>query len=172
MQLDLTQLLHLIEEMPVYHQLIDELNQQKGTTKIAVLNAAKPYLIAALYQNLKLPMLVVTAQPENSKKLYEQIFTWCNSSQIKLFPEPDALPYQHIASDTSTELERLQVLSVLANSAPPSSAPLIVASAPAFMQKTTLYSDFTSTCHTIKLGMDVEPFKLLSRWEAMGYRIE
>jgi len=172
MQLDLTQLLHIIEEMPTYHQLVDELKQPKGNPRVAVLDAAKPYLIAALYQNLKLPMLVVTAQPENSKKLHEQLLTWCNSTQIKLFPEPDALPYQCIASDTSTELERLQVLSTLANSEPLTSAPLIVASAPALMQKTTLYSDFTSTCHTIKLGMDVEPFKLLSQWEAMGYRME
>ncbi|GAI21702.1 unnamed protein product, partial [marine sediment metagenome] len=95
-----------------------------------------------------------------------------NPTQIKLFPEPDALPYQRIASDTSTELERLQVLSALANSGPAISAPLIVASAPALMQKITPYSDFTSTGHTIKLGMDVEPFKLLSRWEAMGYIME
>lgn len=172
MQLDLTQLLRLIEETPTYHRLVDELKQPKGTTRVAVLNAAKPYLIAALYQNLKLPMLVVTTQPENSKKLYEQILTWSSSSRVKLFPEPDALPYQRIASDTSTELERLQVLSALANSELPTSAPLIVASAPAFMQKTTLYSDFISTCHTIKLGMDAEPFKLLSQWEAMGYRME
>ena len=169
MQLDLTQLLHLIEQMPVYHQLIDELKRQSSNTRVAVLDAAKPYLIAALYQNLKLPMLVVTAQPENSKKLYEQILIWSGSSRVKLFPEPDALPYQRIASDTSTELERLQVLSALAK---PLSAPLIVTSAPAFMQKITPYRDFTATGHTIKLGMDVDPFKLLSRWEAMGYRIE
>jgi len=172
MQLDLTQLLHLIEQMPAYHQLVDELKQRNGNPRIAVLDAAKPYLVAALYLNLKLPMLVVTAQPENSKKLHEQLLTWCNSTQIKLFPEPDALPYQRIASATSTELERLQVLSALANSEPPSSAPLIVTSAPALMQKTTLYSDFTATHHTIKLGTDIEPFKLLSRWEAMGYRME
>ena len=70
MQLDLTQLLHLIEEMPIYHQLVDELKQPKGNTRVAVLDAAKPYLIAALYQNLQLPMLVVTVQPENSKKLH------------------------------------------------------------------------------------------------------
>ncbi|MFC1950605.1 transcription-repair coupling factor, partial [Chloroflexota bacterium] len=91
---------------------------------------------------------------------------------IKLFPEPDTLPYQRIASDTSTELERLQVLSTLANSESPTTAPLIVVSAPAFMQKTTPYSDFTSTCHTIKSGMDVEPFHLLSQWETMGYKME
>ncbi len=170
--MNLTQLLHLIEQMPAYHQLVDELKRQNDNPRVAMLDAAKPYLIAALYQNLKLPMLVVTAQPENSKKLHEQLLTWSDSSQVKLLPEPDVLPYQRIASATSTELERLQVLSTLANSEPPSNAPLIVASAPAFMQKTTLYSDFTSTCHTIKLGMDVEPFKLLSQWEAMGYRME
>ncbi len=172
MQLNLTQLLHLIEEMPAYRQLVDELQQQNDNTRVVVLDAAKPYLIAALYQSLRLPMLVVTAQPESCKKLYEQLLTWCNSTQVKLLPEPDALPYQRIASDTSTELERIQVLSALVNSELSTGAPLVVASAPAFMQKTAQYSDFTSTCHTIKLGMDIEPFQLLSQWEAMGYRLE
>ncbi len=170
--LNLTQLLHLIEEMPAYRQLVDKLRKQNGNIRAAVLDAAKPYLVAALYQSLRLPMLVVTAQPENGKKLYEQLLTWGSSSQIKLFPEPDALPYQRAASDTSTEQERLQVLSSLANIDRDQNAPLIVTSAPALMQKTTPYRDFISTCHTIKLGMDVEPFHLLRQWEAMGYRGE
>ncbi|HEX74076.1 MAG TPA: transcription-repair coupling factor [Dehalococcoidia bacterium] len=174
MQPDLTPLLHLIEEMPAYHQLIHELKQPKGNTRVAVLNTAKPYLIAALHHSLRLAMLVVTAQPENCKKLYEQLLTWCNSSQVKLFPEPDALPYQRIASDTSIELERVRVLSALANitGEPDIAAPLVVASAPALMQKITLYGDFTSICHTIKLGMEVEPFNLLSQWQAIGYSLE
>ncbi|MFC1983731.1 transcription-repair coupling factor [Chloroflexota bacterium] len=172
MQLDLTQLLKLIEKMPAYRRLLDELRQQNGNIRITALDAAKPYLIAALYQKLKLPVLVVTAQPENSKKLYEQISTWFNFDQIKLFPEPDALPYQRISSDTSTEMERLQVLSALANSESSTRSPLIVASAPALIQKTTPCSDFTSTLHTINTGMDFEPFKLLSQWENMGYRME
>jgi len=160
--------------MPAYRQLTDELKQPKGNTRLVALNAAKPYLIAALHHSRRLPMLVVTAQPENCKKLYEQLLTWCNSSWVKLFPEPDALPYQRLASDTSTELERIQVLSTLANiaSEPDVAAPLVVASAPALMQKITLYSDFISTCHTVKLGMEVEPFKLLSQWQAMGYSLE
>ena len=73
MILDLTQLLHLIKEMPAYRQLADELQKQNGSTRVAILDAAKPYLIAALYQSLRLPMLVVTTQPENGKKLYEQL---------------------------------------------------------------------------------------------------
>ena len=172
MELDLTQLLQLIEEMPAYRQLVGELKQQNGSTRVVVLDAAKPYLIAGLYQSLRRPMLIVTAQPENCKKLYEQLLTWCSSTRVKLLPEPDVLPYQRIASDTSTELERIQVLSALVNNEPTTDAPLVVASAPAFMQKTTEYSQFTSTCHTIKLGMNIEPFHLLSQWEAMGYRLE
>ncbi len=170
MTLNLIKLLHLIEEMPAYHQFVDELKQPKGSTKAVVLNAAKPYFIAALYHRLRLPMLVVTAQPENSKKLHEQLLTWCPSREIKLFPEPDALPYQRIASGTSTELERIQVLSALASR--DDHAPLTVASAPALMQKVTPYADFASTFHTIKSGMDIEPFRLLSQWETMGYRME
>jgi len=171
-KLNLTPLLHLIEQMPAYRQLLDKLKQQNGNTKAVVLEVAKPYLIAALYQCLQLPMVVVTAQPEKCRKLYEQLSTWSNSSQVKLFPEPDALPYERIASDASTELERVQVLSALADINGDTAAPLVVASAPAFMRKTTPHSDFTSTSHTIKLGMNIEPFHLLRRWETMGYRTE
>jgi len=172
MELNLTQLLHLIEEMPAYRQLVAKLRQPNGNTRAAVLDAAKPYLIAALYHELRRPMFVVTTQPENSKKLYEQLLTWCRSSQIKLLPEPDTLPYQRVASDTSTELERLQALSALANIEPTTDAPLVVASAPALIQKTIPHIDFTSACHAIKVGMDIEPIKLLGQWQAIGYKVE
>ncbi len=170
--LGLSQLLHLVEEMPAYNRLVDELGRSKANTKVTVLDAAKPYLIVALYQSLRLPVMVVTAQPENCRKLYEQLLTWCESSQARLFLEPDALPYERIASDTPAELERLQVLSALAGIDEDHSAPLIVASAAAFMQKTTAYSDFIATCHTVKPGMDVEPLHLLRRWQTMGYTVE
>jgi transcription-repair coupling factor (superfamily II helicase) len=169
--LNLTQLLHLIDEMPAYRQLVEELKRHNGNTKAVVLEAAKPYLIAALCQSRRLPMVVVTARPEKCRRLHEQLVTWSSSSQIKLFPEPDALPYEHIASDTSTEQERVQVLSALATVNGDENPPLVVASAPALMQKTTPYSDFVSTCHSIKLGMDIEPLELLRRWQAMGYRM-
>ncbi len=175
LQLDLTQLLHLIDEMPAYRQLTGKLQQPTiSCATVVVLNAAKPYLIAALHRSLRLPVLLVTPKPENCKKLYDQLLIWCKSSQVKLFPEPDALPYQRITSDISTELERVQVLSTLANIAgePDAAPPLVVASAPALMQKTIPYSDFISTCHTIKLGMEVEPFKLLSQWQSNGYSLE
>ena len=65
---NLSQLLNLIEQLPVYRRIYEEI-RQKSDSAVAVLDAAKPYLIAALHQSLRIPMLVVTAQPETGKKL-------------------------------------------------------------------------------------------------------
>ncbi len=170
--MDLTKLLHLIEEMPAYRQLLAELERQDGNTTAVVLEAAKPYFIAALYQARRRPMIVITAKPENCRRLHEQLVTWSPSSGAKLFPEPDVLPYERIASDAPTKLERVQVLSALAGINGDESPPLVVASAPALMQKTTPHRQFTSASHTIKLGMDIEPLQLLKKWQAMGYQME
>ncbi len=63
MQPDLNQLLPLIEGMPAYRRLLAELEQKNGGTRVTVLDAAKPYFIASLYHHLRIPVLVVTAQP-------------------------------------------------------------------------------------------------------------
>ncbi|MFH1031230.1 MAG: transcription-repair coupling factor [Chloroflexota bacterium] len=168
MELDLTKLLDLIEEMPAFRGLITEIKQENGA-QASVLDSAKPYLIAALYQKLGRPVLLVTAQPENTRKLYEQISTWYPSSQIKLFPEPDALPYERMASDTSTELERLQVLSALTEMV---QTPLIITSAPALMQKVISFNDFKKASHVIEAGTEIEPLKLIELCQDIGYDLE
>ncbi len=177
MSSNLAQLLNLIDDMPAYHQLVAEMESGSGRPVVAVLDAARPYLIAALYQSRQRPMMVITAQPEHSKQLYEQLLAWCDSSQVKLFPEPDVPPYERVTADSSTEMERLRVLSALAGIAGDDAAStalptLIIASAPALMQKVAPYSSFTAAGHTVSLGMEVEPFQLLARWQAMGYRLE
>ncbi len=143
---------------------------------MVVLDAARPYLVAALHASLQLPVLLVTAQPENARKLQEQLSSWASGGESgMLFPEPDVLPYERLTSDASTEMDRVRVLSALAgceldeNSSRP---PLVVASAAALMSKTASYDAFCSACCTIKLGMSREPLSLLADWAAMGYQSE
>ncbi|OGN99583.1 MAG: hypothetical protein A2Y90_00510, partial [Chloroflexi bacterium RBG_13_52_12] len=172
----LGKLLELIGQMPGYRRLIEEINQKSGGT-VVMLDAARPYLVAALYESLQVPVVLVTAQPEHARKLQEQLSSWCSSGRMMLFPEPDVLPYERLSPDTSTGMERIQVLSELAGCSSGENEnqhgqPLVVASAVALMSKTTPYAEFTSTCHTVKLGMNIEPFRLLENWQAMGYRLE
>ena len=169
---EITRLLHLSYEMPAYRQLIDKLGKSEGIIQVVVIDAARPYLIASLYHSLKRPLLAITAQPEESKKLYDQLATWTGATELRLFPEPDALPYQRMASDDATEIERLQVLSGLVGAGGKQDIPLIVSSTPALMQKVAPYRDFISNSHTIRVGDSIEPLSLLKRWHKMGYRLE
>ncbi len=171
---NLENLLQLIEYLPEYRRILEQIeNHDSGT--LEVLDAAKPYLVAAIYRNLKLPVLLVTAQPENAKKIHDQLLIWYPSGRLLLFPEPDALPYERLASDTDTEMEMLRVLTSLTACVSGDSTqvpPLVVASGPALMARTPEYKDFSSTCHTIELDSEIDPFTLLGRWESMGYRME
>ena len=165
--MDLTRLLDLVEDVPAQRQKL----HGKG---LVLLDAAKPYLIAALYRRWQCPVLVVTAQPEQAKKLAEQLAAWAGVS-VGAYPEPDALPYERVTSDPATELDRLRVLSALAgcgtdeNSGGP---PLVVASAPALMTRAASFQDFAAACRVVKTGMEVEPYHLLRGWEAIGYQME
>ncbi len=171
---DLMKLLALSESLPAFRRL-EETAGRKGGGAVVALEAARPFLLAALYQYFKRPMLVITAQPEGARKLQEQLSSWISGAPVVLFPEPDVLPYERLASDATTEMERVRVLSALAgfNSGDNGSRPpFIVTSAAALMSKTASQRDFASACHTIELGMIKEPLRLLADWSVMGYRVE
>jgi transcription-repair coupling factor (superfamily II helicase) len=173
LQGDLSQLLHLLDGNPAFRELIGQLKQLNNkAAKALVLGAAKPYLIAALYRNLNRPILVVTAQPENAKKLAEQIMVWGNPKELDVFPEPDTLAYQRIIADPSIEQERLQVLYSLSNWDNKGAAPFLIASSPALIQKSAAKEDFFNSCSILRSGDEIDPVTLMGRWESMGYLVE
>ena len=174
MALDLTRLLDLIEDMPAYRQLRTASPHSLRGMGVIVLDAAKPYLIAALYRHWRRPVLVVTAQPEQGKKLSEQLAAW-TGAYVRIFPEPDALPYERLTADPTAESERVTVLSMLASFSRGAKAevpPLVVVSAPALMTKTPSYHEFAAACRTIEVGTEIEPYELLRRWSEIGYQSE
>jgi len=131
---NLRELLHLIEDMPAYKELIGQLKQKSGQArKVLALDAAKPFLIAALSQSLPVPVLVITAQPENAKRLYDQISLWSAQDYWNIIPEPDTLPYQRTVSDFSVQQDRLQVLFDLSEAGRKKN-PLIISSAASLRQ--------------------------------------
>ena len=166
-------LLGLISEMPAYSNLLERIDKQREMGEVAVINAAKPYLIAALYRDLKMPIIVITAKADNAGRLKEQIVAWCGSdSNIDLFPEPDRLPYQRVSSDNFNETERIRVLSGLLKYDKNKPAPLVIMSTQSLMQKVTALEDFKASYNTIKLGMQIEPYELLKKWQSLGYKSE
>jgi transcription-repair coupling factor (superfamily II helicase) len=170
--MDLTRLLELINDLPGYQILRNNLEQASKAVDTSVIDAAKPYLISALYRSRQKPMLLVTAGPEQSRWFYEQMTTWLISDRIKLLPEPESLSYERVATDTSTEQERLQVLATLTDVKTGVDQPLVVASAASLMHPTMPRREFIAAHYMVTAGMEIEPLKLLEKWQSLGYRLE
>jgi transcription-repair coupling factor (superfamily II helicase) len=173
--MNLSGLFSLLKEVPAYRQLVEELATVKGEHKAIILDAARPYLIAALYEELDLPLMVVTGQPESARKLHEQLRTWCSpSAELHRLPELDFLPYDssRLSAVSYQMIERLRALATLALYKKSDRPPLIVTSALAIMSKTIPHKDFAAACHILKPSMSAEPVELLRRWQSLGYEIE
>ncbi len=173
--MNLSPLFSLLKEMPVFRQLLGELSAAEDEHKAVILDAAKPYFMAALYEELDLPLMVVTAQPEGARKLYEQLRAWCSpSAELHRLPELDFLPYDgyRLSAISYQMLERLRALSTLALYKDGDKAPLIVTSALAITSKTIPQRDFATACHILKPGMSADPLELLRKWQSMGYEVE
>jgi len=174
-ELDLSGLLSLMEDMPGYRELLEGLKAQDTTQRslllpvtLSLLSAARPYLIAALQKDLSRPLVVVTARPEQANQLYSQLRLWsARPESVLLFPEPNALPYEHIAWNIETIQQRIRVLTTLLQ--PPSSSPVIITSARALMQKTIPVSEFQAGVHTLQQGQPISLEKMLADWVSLGY---
>ncbi|MBI2869063.1 MAG: transcription-repair coupling factor [Chloroflexi bacterium] len=141
-----------------------------GAGRLVLLEAARPYFLAALYRILHRPVLIVTARPEDSRRLYDQLIGWSAVDTLR-YPELDTQPYERSPVDSQTGTERVRVLAALARCAD-GGATLVVASAAALMNKAPPVRDFTASCHTIEVGMEIDPYQLMRRWERMGYCTE
>ena len=176
--MNLSCLLSLTEQNPDYQGLVKRITRSSDSqNRLVIAEAARPYLIAALYQNVKLPLLVVTSQPENARRLYDELQVWCPSTAaVQFFPETDFLAGESSSGSSSAVTERLQALSTLthyrnqsANGAP---IPLIVGPASAVVSKTLSQSDFTRAYHTIETDMELDPLEMMRRWQDIGYDVE
>ncbi|MCD6568025.1 MAG: transcription-repair coupling factor [Dehalococcoidia bacterium] len=172
--MNLSCLLSLLEATTSCKQLVERLLTSRGGHKAIVLEAASPYLIAALHDCLELPLVVITAQPEKARMLCEELQIWCSpSTKLSHFPELDFLPCEFPSSFSANAMwQRLQLLSTLALREPGAEPPLIVASAFALATRTLSRPDFTAACHVLKKGMNADLLGLLREWQSMGYRME
>ncbi|MDY6893523.1 MAG: transcription-repair coupling factor [Chloroflexota bacterium] len=168
--MNLSGLLSLIDDVPSYQSLLQRLQTTDSLNRLIVLDAAKPYLLSCLHHHLNSPILVITSTPERAKWLYEELLVWRgNDATVALFPEPDALPYERLLSDSYTVQHRL---SVLFNLNQEGNVPLIVTSAYASVRKVIPAIIFASSCYTLKKGAKINLEQTLSQWMELGYEME
>src|SRR5690348_2975799 len=179
--MNISGLLPLLQAHPEYRRVRQALTDALGPGPQVVqaddvLDAAKPYLLAALGADPELPVrriLVLTARPERATELAAALDLYAREGATVLrFPAPDLLPYERIAPDPTTTSGRLEVLAALTEEDPKSEIAhpkVIIASAQAVMMPTLAPADFRWATRTVRRGETIDVNDLLSHWVDLGY---
>jgi transcription-repair coupling factor (superfamily II helicase) len=139
---------------------------------VTILEAARPFLVAALRSDLGRPMLVVTSRRNRARQIYEQLKTWSAApDDLLLFPEPDVLSYERVPWDRGIAQDRLATLTRLATSdhSAPVGPLVVVASVRALLQKTVPRKRFVASLHELQVGQTMSRAQLLDTLHGLGY---
>ena len=165
--MNITGLLALIDDLPEYLLLAERLRQ--GDARALITEEARPYLLAALYRRLGVPMLVVTTRADRARHLAEQLALWTDGP-VHTIPEPDGMYYQRLRGDRAGELELAEVLTRLVGHA--AQTPLAVVSAQALTRRLPKAAVFGRLQRRISRGEVLDPLDLMKELIRWGYEPE
>ncbi|MCC6458281.1 MAG: transcription-repair coupling factor [Caldilineaceae bacterium] len=164
----LTGLLELLNRLPPFRHLLENGSE----TPLALLQAARPYMTAGLYNARGNALLLLTARSEMVQQIVSQLALWlpepeAGGPSILPFPEADALPYERIGWSSATRQQRLTALSALQSRT--NAPPIVVASTRALMQKTLPTRELRLALRPVKVGEIVRLDQMSARWVQTGY---
>jgi transcription-repair coupling factor (superfamily II helicase) len=170
-------LLPLLHDQGAYRQLARKVGAGESASAEAPLDAARPYLLAALYaETLSAqgrPMIVISPRSDRARTLYEGLLAYTPpGTPVYSFPAPDLLPYERIAPDPTIVGERLRVLAGLKgprDEMRTHPAPIIVTSVFALMQPTISPSDLDHAMRLLRRGDRLNLHEFLEHLVDLGY---
>ncbi len=170
--MNLSGLLPLLDATPEFQALLARLEKPRVTEPLEVLDAARPFVIAALHQKRAAPIVVVTARTERAKQLWADVTAWsANPERIFFFAEPDPLLYEKMPWAAETILLRLAAFSALAVGAgsPRPYPPLVITTMRALMTRTAPREDFQRGVFVLERGASLSLANMFRSWTALGY---
>lgn len=172
--MQLSGLLNFVRQTDSYQALLNDVRTQQASADQHVLRAARPYLIAALAQDLDRPLVIITGRVDRAHDIIEQVPVWLPDRATYRFAEPNAIFYERAPWTTATIQNRLNTFATLvkpvgAGSNYDEPPPIIVTSAHALVQRTMPVREFRAGSRALRVGAQAEPESLLRAWLQVGY---
>ena len=161
-------LLTLLIQRPEFRRLMDQLRKAEGLPALTgITEAARPYVTAALAEELKQPMLVVVADEVQANQMVEILKGFVpQPNDVLYLPDRDALAYERLISDHLTTQQRMQALIALAQG---DRKLIVVASARALTQPVIPPQELSGTLYELKPGQEVDLTLMLEHLYNLGY---
>src|SRR4030067_1102545 len=154
--------------------LIQAIREGRSVPPLGLRRSARLPWLAALYQSLERPLLLITDRNDHALMLADELALWTPKIPRLFFPEPNPLFYENAPWGWSTRRDRLLVLTTLADYQIPGlkkpiPPPAIIAPIRSVMARTLTRRQFLKAMRTIKKGQVIQPEELLRAWVGLGY---
>jgi len=168
-------LLKEIRNLPAYQQLRDTLSSGSSLESLGLPRAVRIPVAAALYQDLKRPILFISSRLDKSVVQIDEFDFWLQNPVSMHFTEPNPLFYEKAAWGAQTRLQRIKCLTSLAMTHRPGNSstteiPLIVAPVRAVMTRTLPRRDFIKSMKVLAIGKTYQIQNLQKEWTDIGYQ--
>lgn len=154
--------LRIINNLGGYQELLKSAG--RGDTGVRIIPQARQLLAASLFLDLGRSILLITARPERSQQLKEELSFFLSADEVLLIPEPDYLPSQPAVGDPDT-LRTLSALTCSLRVRPI----MVVTSVAALRQRVVSSSELKCYSERLRVGTEIELMDLERRFYEMGY---
>ncbi len=165
----LSGLLDLLRDSATYRELLARLNNPSDSPDVmAVIRAARPFLLAAIARDWDGPVLYLTTDTRRAYNVAEQLPVWLGQdAPVYRFAEPTQQFYERVPWDKDIIRSRIETLHALLSDT--GQSPIVIVSARALMQRTPPVSQFRHAAMTLQVGQRHILDKLLAAWVGAGY---
>ena len=160
----LPELLRIWREAEEYTDIRDAVRAGRATGLSGLPAAAKAAFAAALYGELSHPALIITAQEDEARIIYENIRPFLKDKAL-YFPLMELLPFEVYARNIELTAERIAALSALSRQ----EKPLVVTSINAILRRLPPPALFAEQHICLQAGMLMQPADLAVRLADIGY---
>ena len=152
-----------------YRRLLEQITKDKESPRAAIPPATAPLLLASLWKDVGVPMLIIAPRPDEARRLHGELLTYLGQDEaLHYLPEPEAIPFERLVSDGLTNNQRLAALAAMD---PRNDSPfMVVTSVVAALRKTIPPKSFREASHTFSVGQRVRLSQMLTQWVDIGYR--
>jgi transcription-repair coupling factor (superfamily II helicase) len=161
----LISLLNPLNKLETYNSLINDI-KTKATPVLAtgVLEAQKSHLIFSLFNNLKVPIVVVTHSEVAAKEIYQDLSRFIQEG-VKLYPSKDIIFYNADLKSAEIVTQRLNVINMLMKN----ENIVVVLSIEALLDKLIPKKIFEEYILNYSVGDKIDVVDLTTKLVRMGY---
>lgn len=148
-----------------YRQVRTGLYPGTGQLVVGLTDLPRSCWTAALSDDIKRPVLIITPTAEGAKTTYSDLASLVPEGHVFYFPHLDLMPYEVYARNVEIAAQRMTVLTKLARQEPV----IVVASVDALLKKTVSRDTIKEYSLSLSIGQKIDIRELAGRLVSMGY---